>query len=437
MPEAIPTASEYGRCPHFHKHMKFIHTADWRLGQTFYGHDRTAEHRHFLNWLLATLRERQPDALIVAGNVFDSPSPTAQAEALYFEFLRQAVEEVPGLQVVVVAGRHDAPERIEAAAGLLRAHNIYVRGTLRRDPATNEPDYDYHLLPLAPRGQEEATCVCLALPCLRCGDRPPGLSAGEALAWHASRLHHAVRKSDFRKLPLVTAAHFPASGATLCPADTDGYGFGYEATLCDPGLVGRDMSYTALGGLGKAQQVGGAPNAFYAGQVLPYDFGTDDFRPGVQWVDLDAEGHAAVSRISYTPLRSQLTIPGEGGTPSPSQVLRELAALPRRRKDDTPATWPYAEVTVEAGAGSEAETLRLIEEEAARRAVLLCRTRPAADRDSGKLSAATAPAPRRDMTGNPLHVAQRIYQAQCGEEMPEALAQLFRQAASAAATSEA
>ncbi len=54
--------------------MNILHTADWHLGNIFHGHDRTAEHRHFLDWLLGVLRERKPDALIVAGDVFDSPN---------------------------------------------------------------------------------------------------------------------------------------------------------------------------------------------------------------------------------------------------------------------------------------------------------------------------------------------------------------------------
>lgn len=417
--------------------MKLIHTADWRLGQTFYGHDRTAEHRHFLNWLLATLRERQPDALIVAGNVFDSPTPTAQAEALYFGFLQQAVEAVAGLQVVIIAGGHDSPERIEAAAELLKAHNIYVRGRIRRDPSTNEPDYDHHFLPLAPRGQQEAACVCLALPCLRGADCPPGLTATEALAGHFDRLRRAVRKSDFRGLPLVAAAHFPASGATLRSADQDGYGFADEAKACEPGLVGRDTAYTALGGLCKAQQVGGAPNAFYAGRVLPYAFGEENFRPGVQWVDLDAEGHAAVSRIDYTPLRSLLTLPATGDTPSVAQMLRELAALPRRRKDDTDDAWPYAEICAATEGGREEEALRQIEEEAARHAILTCRIAQTPERNDGKPSREPAAPAGHIKAGDPLQLARNIFQAQCGEEMPEALAQLFLQASAAASVTEA
>ena len=110
--------------------MKLIHTADWHLGNTFHGYDRTQEHRHFLDWLLDRLREQQPDALIVSGDIYDTPNPSAAAEELLYDFLLQATDAVRGLQVVLIAGNHDSAGRIDAPASLLKRHNIYVRGTL-------------------------------------------------------------------------------------------------------------------------------------------------------------------------------------------------------------------------------------------------------------------------------------------------------------------
>ena len=57
--------------------MKFIHTADWHLGNKFHGHERTDEHRHFLDWLLGVLCQQQPDALLIAGDIFDTANPPA------------------------------------------------------------------------------------------------------------------------------------------------------------------------------------------------------------------------------------------------------------------------------------------------------------------------------------------------------------------------
>ena len=106
--------------------MKILHTADWHLGNIFHGHDRETEQRHFLLWLVDTIRLHAPDAVIVAGDVFDSSNPSVWAEALYYDFIRRATEALPGVEIVIVAGNHDSPRRLEAPAPLLGLHNIYI-----------------------------------------------------------------------------------------------------------------------------------------------------------------------------------------------------------------------------------------------------------------------------------------------------------------------
>ena len=104
--------------------MKFIHTADWHLGNTFHGHDRSEEHHHFLKHLLDLISTRRPDALIVAGDIFDTPNPSARAEAMLYDFLLEATSRVQGLQIVLIAGNHDSGSRLEAPAALLKSHNV-------------------------------------------------------------------------------------------------------------------------------------------------------------------------------------------------------------------------------------------------------------------------------------------------------------------------
>ena len=123
--------------------MKILHTADWHLGNNFHGYDRTDEHRHFLRWLLEVMEEKQPDVLIVAGDVFDTANPSARAEELLYDFLLRATQTVRGLQIVLIAGNHDSAGRLEAPASLLKTLNIYVRGTVHFT-AKGTPDFDYY-----------------------------------------------------------------------------------------------------------------------------------------------------------------------------------------------------------------------------------------------------------------------------------------------------
>ena len=87
--------------------IKILHTADWHIGQTFFDFNRKAEHLHFLDWVRTQLREQQADVLLIAGDVFDTPNPSAESQKIFYKFLREINTDNPSLQVVVIAGNHD------------------------------------------------------------------------------------------------------------------------------------------------------------------------------------------------------------------------------------------------------------------------------------------------------------------------------------------
>lgn len=76
--------------------IRILHTADWHLGQTFFGYDRTKEHEAFLDWLLREIRKNEIDALIIAGDVFDVSNPSAASQRMYYEFIYRVTAENPG-----------------------------------------------------------------------------------------------------------------------------------------------------------------------------------------------------------------------------------------------------------------------------------------------------------------------------------------------------
>lgn len=83
--------------------MKLIHTADWHIGQSFYGYSRDNEHRVFFEWLRAVTKKEKADALLIAGDVFDTPNPPASAQRLFYHFLRDITKENPYLQVIIIS----------------------------------------------------------------------------------------------------------------------------------------------------------------------------------------------------------------------------------------------------------------------------------------------------------------------------------------------
>lgn len=86
--------------------MRLIHTSDWHLGQYFFTKSRAAEHQAFLNWLIEQIEQQQVDALIVAGDLFDTGSPPSYARELYNRFVVEL--QRTGCQLVVLGGNHDS-----------------------------------------------------------------------------------------------------------------------------------------------------------------------------------------------------------------------------------------------------------------------------------------------------------------------------------------
>lgn len=415
--------------------MKIIHTADWHLGNVFHGHDRLAEHKHFLEWLLARLGEQQPDALLLTGDVFDTPRPSAASEALFYDFLVRATDLVPGMQMVIIAGDCDSAARIEAPAELLRLHDVYVRGV---PPFIHEgtPDLTHYLLPLSPRNSHEAACVCFALPYLRPDSYECGLTPEQGLAAVFAQLHKKFRKSDFSPLPVMVAAHFYAAGATPDAAPTLAYGLTGADEPVDLRVIGSGVSYVALGHLHGAQQVAsGSTLTCYAGSPLPMSFDEAGNPCGVQMVEIDSEGSATAERLVYTPVRSLQTIPATGrAATSASEVLEALKQLPKRSKQDAEsAGWPYLEIRMEAQ-GVTPDLLDWVMELTADREVHLCRmvcVHP--DMSETASVAGHSLEPRETLCLlNPLQLAQKCYAARYAEEMPQPLTDRLKQAVEAA-----
>ena len=145
--------------------MKIIHSADWHLGQSFYEFDRKTEHLSFLTWLKNIIKKLNIDVLLIAGDVFDSPNPSADSQKLFYTFLREISNENPLLQVIITAGNHDSAARLEAPNPLLESMNITVKGVIKRSPE-GVIDFEHLIVPLNGGG------YWLAVPYLRQGDYP-------------------------------------------------------------------------------------------------------------------------------------------------------------------------------------------------------------------------------------------------------------------------
>ena len=402
--------------------MRILHTADWHLGNSFYGHDRMVEHRHFLNWLLATLRQQVPDVLIISGNIFDSVSPVAQAERLLYDFLLEAVDAVRGLQVVMIAGCRDSSERLEAAVQLLKRHNIYVRGRVRY---TEEGNIDFNelILPLSSRLHSEAELVCLAIPYLRANDYPDGMTLSEGIQLYFENTMRQLRKSDFRKLPVIAAAHFYVSDVVCTEGEQREWALFGGQECIRPEVVGRGISYVAMGNVHQGQRVDySGSEMYYAGCVLPMSFAEDHLQYGVQVVDINDQGQARVERLTYEPLRRLLVIPE--GEATVRDVFDAIGNLPKRKKNESGDDWPYLEIRLEMQQ-TDPNLLHEVNAALMDRGVHFCHM----VREWGDKPMVTSVPHRKSVSVlNPLEMARIIYSSRHHEELPEELVTRFKEA---------
>lgn len=257
--------------------MKILHTSDWHIGRALYGRRRYEEFESFLFWLLATIEREQVVALLVAGDVFDSSTPSIRAQELYYRFLCR-VAASSCRHVVVIAGNHDSPAFLEAPKELLRALKVHVIGMIGGQG-------EDEVLVLRNQEDDPELIVC-AVPYLRDRDIR-AVEAGESMAdkdrnlLDGIRAHYLAvcrtaeekREECGGQIPIVAMGHlFTAGGRTV---DGDGVRELYVGTLAQvsSAIFPECIDYLALGHLHVPQIVNGAETRRYSGSPLPMGFG--------------------------------------------------------------------------------------------------------------------------------------------------------------------
>lgn len=403
--------------------MKIIHTADWHLGNVFHRHNRVAEHRHFFGWLRDTIVQQQPDALIVSGDIFDGPNPAAEVQRLFYDFLTHLSVEHPGMSIILIAGNHDSGARLEAGEELLRLHNIFVRGTVWKD-AEGETYFERMILPLAPRGSDTAEVVCYALPFLRPADYPAGLSVQDGLRHYLTNLDKRLKKTAFKRLPVVVAAHFYAHGALIQAHEHSERLVVGGQDMVEIDTMGKAYAYVALGHIHRPQAVGNCANVRYAGSPLALSFSERNYKRAVNLVEIDTQGHVETTSLFYTPLCALISLPDRGAL-DPQEALSRLRSLPDAQPDDDREAYPYVEMNIRL-AQPEPELRRRIGEIIEHKAVKFCRITTSTFREQSAQDDTQRPAVENSLHSQaPIDIAKQYYTARYGNEMPEALVERF------------
>lgn len=402
--------------------IRILHTADWHLGQTFFGYDRTQEHEHFLDWLAGVFTKNKIDVLIVAGDVFDVSNPSAASQRMFYRFIHRVTTENPRLQLVVVAGNHDSAARLESPLPLLQEMRTEIKGIVRKQ--NGKIDYE-HLLVELKNAAGEVEALCLAVPFLRQGDYPVVETEGNPYAEGVKELYARLLKYALKKRTdgqaLVAVGHLLATGSEIAEKDHSERIIIGGLESVSPESFPEQIVYTALGHIHKAQRVSGRENIRYAGSPLPMSFAEKHYHHGVVKVTLDEGWAVEIEKLEYTPLVRLLSIPATEAA-APDEVLDELRGL--ELPEDEPM--PYLEVKVKL---SEPEPMlrqqveEILEGKPVRLARIVSFYRQAAE---GSVEEEVLTAGLQEM--NPLQIVKATFENSYQTEMPEELVNLFQEA---------
>ena len=284
--------------------MRLLHTSDWHVGKAIRGRSRADEHRAVLAEIAGVADQRDVDLVIVAGDLFDTAAPTAEAEAIVYRALLDLA--AGGRPVVVVAGNHDSAQRLAAVAPLSQASGIHVAAAIR-------PAADGGVLEVE-AGGETALVALLPFPSQRYVVTADLLCSGDAADAHAAYADRVVRilgslTAGFGAGAVtLVAAHLMVMGGAMGGGERGAhtvFDYWVPATGFPP-----SAQYVALGHLHRAQLLAGPAPLHYCGSPLQLDFGETANQPVVNVVDVHPGRPAEVTAVPLTAGRRLRTVRG-------------------------------------------------------------------------------------------------------------------------------
>ena len=313
--------------------MRIVHTSDWHLGHTLRGEvTRELEHQAFLDWLHDTCVREAADVLVITGDVFDSATPPASAERMWFELLAGLRRAMPALDVVAIAGNHDSPARLGAPSSILRELGLHVIGGLPRKGGAI--DLDRVVIEVAGgRG------LVAAVPFLRPVDVPAELD--DPLAAVYGEVIAGARARRSADQALVVTGHLYLAGADVQYLSERRVSIGGQESA-PLRLFPEDVSYVALGHIHRAQRVG-RDTIRYAGAPIALSMDEGSYKHQVLVIDFDGPRVAQIRPLAIPRAVEILRIPARGAAPL-GEVLGALDGLPLAIPGDLAR--PFLEVVV-------------------------------------------------------------------------------------------
>lgn len=264
--------------------MKILHTADWHLGKLLNDQSREEEHRLFLDWLLATVKTEKIDAILVAGDIFDTANPPQSALQQYYDFVSQLFAQ-GSCELIIIAGNHDSAAQLEAPKGVLNSLRTKVVGFLPEDPADR-----IHYLPNA----ENPEVAIGMIPFLRDRDLRIGKAGetadeirarlGEGIAARYAETAEAIKAAKI-DCPSIVTGHLTVVGSETSDSERDIHIGGLGSVT--PSHFSQTFDYVALGHLHRPQATDADGRVRYSGSPIALSFSESNDKKEVRLLTVE------------------------------------------------------------------------------------------------------------------------------------------------------
>lgn len=271
--------------------MKFFHLSDLHIGKQLHHYNMNVEQRHILRQIVEAAKKEKPDAVLIAGDIYDVSVPSAEAVSIFDEFLSVLNALTPSITVLLIAGNHDSAKRIDFASSILAKHKVHIAGM----PPVKKEDHikkvtlqdefgevDFYLLPFVKPGYVR------------------GLFEEEIKSYDMA-VRKVIEREEIdtsRRNVLLSHQFYTSSGMEPETCDSEIRIVGGIENV-DTAVLEK-FDYAALGHIHKAQQIGCAKNR-YCGTPLSYSVSEAGDEKSITVVELGEKG--SIPQISTLPLK--------------------------------------------------------------------------------------------------------------------------------------
>jgi len=285
--------------------VRFLHTADWHVGKPLRGRSRMDEYAKALEQVAQIAKDQKVDAVLMAGDVFDSPAPPPEAEKLVYDFLARLVPEK--IACVLIAGNHDHPRKLGALATLLEGLKIHVR------PEVRPPDQGGVVTLTSRDGKEEARVAVLPFVAERkvvdaCTVMDAEHKWYEAYSKRIEQILAALTKGLPTSTVNIVLAHLLVDGARVGTGERElhlGQIYGVN-----PQQLPAGVQYIGLGHLHRPQDVLAPAKTRYPGSLIELDFGEQEQDKSIVVFEAQPQKAPGIELVPITAGRRLRTVEG-------------------------------------------------------------------------------------------------------------------------------